>query len=100
LPYPGDRLSFPPKDELADYLEGYARHFGLPVILGARVDGLVREDSRYVVRAGERRWEARNVVVATGGQQEPKLPASGGQLDKAMNNVHSPAYLNPPPLPP
>src|SRR4029453_9125284 len=36
LPYPGDRLSFPPKDELADYLEGYARHFGLPVILGAR----------------------------------------------------------------
>src|SRR4029453_18688508 len=100
LPYPGDRLSFPPKDELADYLEGYARHFGLPVILGARVDGLVREDSRYVVRAGERRGEARNVVVATGGQQEPKLPAFASQLDPAITSVHSAAYLNPAQLQP
>ena len=94
-PFPGDRLAFPHKDELADFLEEYARDFELPVILGARVDGLWREDSHYVIRAGERRWEARNVVVATGGLQEPKLPAFAAELDQGIMSLHSTAYRNP-----
>src|SRR5262249_26393192 len=31
LPFPGPQDAFPTKDEMADYLEGYARHFELPV---------------------------------------------------------------------
>src|SRR4051812_47640455 len=31
LPFPAPAFSFPTKDEMADYLEGYAKHFRLPV---------------------------------------------------------------------
>ena len=34
MPFPGDGLSFPTKDELADYLEAYASAFELPVRTG------------------------------------------------------------------
>lgn len=99
-PFPGDRLAFPHKDELADFLEDYVRDFGLPVVLGTRVDGLWREDSHYVIRAGGQRWEARNVVVATGGLQEPKLPAFASELDSAIVSLHSTDYRNPSQLQP
>ena len=41
LPVPGDPQGYPTKDEIADYLESYARHFALPVKLDkrARDDG-------------------------------------------------------------
>ncbi len=42
-PFPGDRLSFPTKDELADYLEDYKRRFDLPIVHNVRVDGLVSD---------------------------------------------------------
>src|SRR5437870_6375278 len=58
LRFPAGRVTFPTKDEMADYLEAYAARFELPVQAGVRVDGLWREGDRYVVSAGERRREA------------------------------------------
>ena len=56
MPFPGDPLAFPSKDEMADYLERYAARFRLPVRHGVRVDGLWRDDGRFIVAAGDRRW--------------------------------------------
>ncbi|HEU4808373.1 MAG TPA: NAD(P)-binding domain-containing protein [Homoserinimonas sp.] len=95
MPFPGDRLAFPTKDEQADYLEGYAERFGLPVRTGVRVDRLWREDDRFVASSGGRRWRAENVVVATGGCQVPKVPAVSGLLAAGVNQLHSNAYRNP-----
>lgn len=95
LPFPGDPLSFPRKDDLADYLEAYARHFDLPLSLGVRVDRLWREDSHWAIAAGERRWEALNVVVATGGSQQAKTPSFAEQLDPSIVSLHSTGYYNP-----
>ena len=57
-PFPAPAWSFPTKDEVAGYLEAYAARFDLPVRTGVRVDGLSKEDGRYVVAAGDRRLEA------------------------------------------
>jgi putative flavoprotein involved in K+ transport len=65
---------FVTKDEMADYLEEYARRFRLPVRTGVAVDGLTRNDGWFVLSAGERRFEAKNVIVATGAHQIPKVP--------------------------
>ncbi|MHA6667627.1 flavin-containing monooxygenase [Homoserinimonas sp. A447] len=94
MPFPGDRLAFPTKDEQADYLEGYAERFGLPVCTGVRVDRLWREDDRFVVSSGGRRWRAENVVVATGGCQAPQVPTVSGLLGQGVNQLHSSAYRN------
>ena len=76
MPFPGDPLRFPTKDEVADYLEGYATAFGLPVRSGVRVDSVRREDDRYVTAAGGLRWKSNNVIVATGGCRRRRCRSS------------------------
>ncbi|MBE4719298.1 NAD(P)/FAD-dependent oxidoreductase [Pseudarthrobacter sp. AB1] len=95
LPFPADRLSFPSKDEVAGYLEGYAARFDLPVLNGVRIDHLWREDDRFFAACNGRRWEAHNVVVATGCSQAPKIPDFAAELDPAVVQFHSSEYRNP-----
>jgi putative flavoprotein involved in K+ transport len=86
---------FVTKDEMADYLEDYARRFRLPVRTGVAVDGLTRNDGWFVVSAGEHRFEAKNVIVATGAHQIPKVPDFARELDSGIVQMHSSEYFNP-----
>jgi putative flavoprotein involved in K+ transport len=94
-PLPAPAWSFPTKDELADYLEAYAARFELPVRTGIAVDGLSKADGRFVASAGERRFEAANVVVATGAHQIPKVPVFAPELDPRIRQLHSHHYRGP-----
>ncbi|HEV8420173.1 MAG TPA: FAD-dependent oxidoreductase [Actinomycetota bacterium] len=93
--FPAPPRSFPTKEEVADYLEAYAARFGLPLRSGIHVDGLTKEGNRYVVMAGDRRFEADNVVVATGVYQRPKIPPFASELDPSILQMHSTEYRNP-----
>ena len=84
--------SFVTKDEMADYLEEYARRFKLPVRTGVTVDGLTKADGWFVVSAGDRRFEAKNVIVATGAHRIPKLPDFASELDPRIVQMHSSEY--------
>jgi putative flavoprotein involved in K+ transport len=94
-PFPASAWSFPTKDELADYLEAYAVRFDLPVRTSVCADGLSREVDRYVVSAGDRRFEAEHVVVASGAYQSPRIPAFARDLDPSIVQLHSSEYRNP-----
>jgi putative flavoprotein involved in K+ transport len=74
MPFPAPSTSYPTKDEMGDYLEGYATRFDLPVRSGSTVETLTGENGRYVVGAGRMRFEADNVVVATGVFRAPYTP--------------------------
>lgn len=93
--FPADPLTFPTKDEVAGYLEGYAAQFDLPVLNGVRVEHLWREGDHYVATSNGRRWEARNVVVATGCSQAPKVPGFATELSPSIVQFHSSEYRNP-----
>ena len=95
MPFPGDRLAFPTKDEQADYLRAYARQFALPVHTGVRADRLYRESGRFVVTAGVSRWEAAQVVVATGGCQVPAIPDVADRIGPSVRQLHSSSYRSP-----
>jgi putative flavoprotein involved in K+ transport len=95
LPIPAPAWSFLTKDELADYLESYAAHFDLPVRTGVSVDGLSKVDGRFVISAGDLRFEAENVIVATGAHQIPAVPAFAPELDPRIVQLHSSEYRNP-----
>lgn len=95
LPFPRRGHVFPTKDEMADYLEGYAAHFNLPVRSGVRVDRLSREDGRFLISAGDQRIEAENVVVAMANYQQPKVPPFAADLDPSIVQFHSIDYRNP-----
>ncbi len=94
-PFPAPAWSFPTKDEMAGYLEAYTARFDLPVQTGVRVDGLSREADRYVVAAGDRRFEADHVVVAAGAYQSPRIPAFASELDPNIVQLHSSEYRDP-----
>jgi putative flavoprotein involved in K+ transport len=94
-PFPAPAWSFPSKDEVAGYLEAYAARFDLPVRTGVRVDGLSRKADRYVVAAGDRRFEADQVVVASGAYQRPRVPAFAAELDPGLVQLHSSEYRDP-----
>jgi putative flavoprotein involved in K+ transport len=95
LHFPARRWSFPTKDEMGDYLEAYAARFELPVRTGVRVDRISREGDRYVVESSDRRFEADNVVVASGAHRMPKIPAFARELDSRVVQLHSAGYRNP-----
>lgn len=94
FPFPADRLSFPGKDEVAEYLERYAERFDLPVLNGVRIERLRREEDRFVATSNGRRWEAHNVVVATGCSQAPKVPDFAAELAPSIVQLHSSEYRN------
>jgi putative flavoprotein involved in K+ transport len=95
LRFPAPALSFPTKDEMADYLEAYAKRFQLPVRTGVRVDGLSRRGDGYVIVSGDRRFDADHVVVATGANQAPSVPPFARDLDPGIVQLHSHDYRGP-----
>jgi putative flavoprotein involved in K+ transport len=95
LPFPAPAHSFPTKDQVADYLEAYATQFQLPVRTGVRVDRLWRDDGGFVVAAGDRSWEADNVVVAMSSFQVPRVPTFATDLSPDIVQLHSAGYRNP-----
>jgi putative flavoprotein involved in K+ transport len=94
LPFPAPAWSFPTRDEVADYLEAYAARFELPMRHGVRVDRLARAGGRFVVAAGDHRWEADQVVVASGAYQRPRVPAFAAELDPAIVQLDTTSYRN------
>jgi putative flavoprotein involved in K+ transport len=94
LRFPAKRTHYPTTHEMADYLESYAAHFELPVRSATGVDSLTREGERYVLRSGDRRFEADNVVVATGVMQRPHVPSFAPELDPGIRQLHSSDYRN------
>jgi putative flavoprotein involved in K+ transport len=97
MPFPAPPHSFPAKDEVADYLEAYARRMALPIRTGVRVDALAYADDGqgvYVIDAGDDRFEAPQVVVASGAFHEPRIPDFAAELDQAILQLHSSEYRN------
>ena len=95
FPFPAERWSYPTKDQMADYLEAYAQRFALPVRTGVVVEDVGRDGDGYVVTAGSHRFEADNVVVASGTFQRPVVPPFASRLDPAIRQLHSGDYRNP-----
>lgn len=95
MPFPGYHWGFPSKDEMADYLESYARRFDIRVETGVKVERLSREGNLFVATAGSRRFEADNVVVAMSSWQQPRIPEFAGELDPSIVQLHVAEYRNP-----
>jgi len=95
MPFPGYHWGFPSKDEMADYLESYARRFDIRVETGVRVERLSREGDLFVATAGNRRFEADNVVVAMSSWQKPRMPGFASELDPSIVQLHVAEYRNP-----
>jgi putative flavoprotein involved in K+ transport len=94
-PFPISGWYFPTKDELADYLEDYARHFSLPVRTGVRVTRVSQSQHGFTVESDRGRFEADHVIVASGHEHTPKVPGFARDLDPTVFQIHSSEYKRP-----
>jgi len=99
MPFPAPDDTFPTRDEMADYLEAYAKRFKLPVRNGMRVDSLTERDGRYQISCGGHEFEADQVIVAMANFQKPRVPELASSLDPGIVQLHSTEYKNPQQLP-
>jgi putative flavoprotein involved in K+ transport len=100
MPFPAARNSFPNKDEMAGYLERYASEFSLPVKLNVRVNKLSKPDGIYEIDTTSGKIFTDKVVVATGTNPLPRIPAFASDLSKEIFQLHSSGYINQGSLPP
>jgi putative flavoprotein involved in K+ transport len=100
LPLSGDPDGYPTKDEMADYLERYARHFDLPVLTETGIRTLTRVNGGFQVRTDAGKTiDARAVVLATGAFQRPAIPAISRQLPSDVLQLTPENYKRPGQLP-
>ena len=96
--FPAKRTAFPTGREMGDFLEAYAREWRLPVRGASKVERVrPRAGGRggYVVETADRRFEADQVIVATGGFHTPYVPAFADRLDPSIRQLHSSEYRRP-----
>jgi putative flavoprotein involved in K+ transport len=86
--------------ELADLLDRYAVAFQLPIVENTAVRAVEAVDEGYHVVTDGGTWSAANVVVATGANDVPAVPAIAAGLHPSITQVATSAYRNPAQLPP
>jgi cation diffusion facilitator CzcD-associated flavoprotein CzcO len=93
--FPAGTPVFPTRDELVRYLESYVKRHDLVLRFGIQVNRIDHcgEGLRLVTSAGE--LTARHVIVATGHQHTPRMPAWPGLQHYQGRLLHSADYRNP-----
>src|SRR5215203_2349862 len=91
---------YPPRDQIAAYLERYAAQFDIPVRLRTNVARLVRLDQGFVATLDDRSTiETSTVVVASGAFQVPAVPAIASGLSTDVKQLTPLSYRNPSSVP-
>jgi putative flavoprotein involved in K+ transport len=95
-----DREGFMPRAEVVAYFEQYVERFHLSVQYKTCVVSVERlEPLGYRVQTTAGNISAKNVVIANGQEQRPKIPAYTKNLSPQIDQLHSRAYRNPQSLP-
>ncbi|MFN8099526.1 MAG: NAD(P)/FAD-dependent oxidoreductase [Dermatophilaceae bacterium] len=98
MPIPREFGRWVARDDVVRYLERYRDHHGIDVHTGIDVARIDRAPRGWTVRATDgREFSARHIVVATGHNHTPVLPAWPGQESFPGAVVHAADYRNPRP---
>ena len=96
-----DPHGFMKRDEIIEYLEGFAKHVNAPVHSGVTVQRVARRTGGgFDIETSRGRYSADQVVVASGGYHQPIIPRLAERLPPGMLQIHSEQYRNPQAMPP
>lgn len=91
----GDPNSYPTKNEMADYLEGYVAHFNLPYRMNTMVTGIEKKNDYFNIYTEDEKLQSKKVFIASGAFQKPFIPPVIKNEDNAVSHVHSSLYIEP-----
>jgi cation diffusion facilitator CzcD-associated flavoprotein CzcO len=81
--------AFPSRDSIIRYLVNYARRLAVPIDFGVSVTRIDRGRSGWVITTSAGDYHARHVVVATGYDRIPRVPAWQGTDSYRKPIVHA-----------
>lgn len=93
-PFPSGTPTFPTRDEVVSHLERLAGEDGVQLRLGTRVDRVDRHDGGWRLETSAGTLAAEQVVIATGYESVPVVPAWPGRDDFGGELLHSSQYRN------
>jgi putative flavoprotein involved in K+ transport len=101
-PYRGDDPhGFMVKEQILDYLDGFLKHVDPPLREGVSVRRVAPcAEGGFHVSTSAGDWTADEVVVASGGYDQPIVPPWASALPPDLLQLHSEQYRNPQALPP
>lgn len=96
-----DPDGFLTREQVVDYIEGFASRFDPPVREGVEATAVEAGDGTegFVVSTRQGSCLADNVVVATGTYQRPRIPSFNQRITEDVLQIHSSEYRNPGRLP-
>ena len=92
LPFPTTALRYPPRNQVINYLESYAQHFGLSPRFGQRVSAARYLGGQWEIQTQDSLYRAVNLVVAAGYARTPTCPTWPGQAEFDGPILHSSSY--------
>ncbi len=95
-----DPHGFMPRSEVDRRFQEYVKQYALPLNLGVEVQSVIPQEQGYRVAAGDRTYQARNVVIASGLFQRPRVPGWARTLPPEIVQIPAGEYRNPDQLPP
>jgi putative flavoprotein involved in K+ transport len=88
------------KDEIVRRFDEYVDKYSLPIEYKIRVTSVDAQPGGYRVQSNSGEWHARNVIMATGIFQTPKIQAFSKAIPAGISQIHSGQYRNPQKLSP
>jgi len=92
--YQGDQPhGYMPRDEIVSRFEQYVERYHFPIRYQARVTSIKKEvnGKGYRVETGDTLLRAKNVVIATGFYQQPKIPSFSAHLSTNITQIEQAA---------
>ncbi len=90
-----DPHGFMKRDEIIEYLDGFAKKVNAPVKEQTSVNRVSHSGDHYLIETDEESYTADQVVVAAGSYQKPIIPRMAERLPQAIQQLHSEQYKNP-----
>ena len=97
LPYfdfPKETPRYPSRDQVVEYLERYALHFGIAPDFAQRVESVRYRDGEWITTTSDGVYRSKHVVVATGCNAVPHVPQWPGRESFRGRVLHSSEYRN------
>lgn len=95
---PGDPDGFMDVGQLCEMMQAFASHYELPIHENTEVRRVTRSDGAFLVETSDGDWLADNVVVCSGSQNVPRLPALASTM-AGVTQLHAAEYRSTDELP-
>jgi putative flavoprotein involved in K+ transport len=95
MEFPHEKGHYANKYEVAKYLKSYVSKFKIPIEFNHKITSLKKEKGVFTLKSSQQKFEAKNVIIATGPFHKPFTPSFHTKIAKDITQLHSEYYKSP-----